>query len=59
MITTTLRIEPTLYEKIVKQSDKDDRSINKEINYIIKAYLEMINWNNRKQRHYGAILNLI
>lgn len=48
MITTTLRIEPTLYEKIVKQSDKDDRSINKEINYIIKAYLEMINWNNRK-----------
>ena len=48
MITTTLRIEPILYEKIVKQSDKDNRSINKEINYIIKAYLEMINWNNRK-----------
>ena len=48
MITTTLRIEPVLYERIVKQSDKDDRSINKEITYIIKAYLDMISWNNKR-----------
>lgn len=48
MITTTLRIEPSLYDKIVKQSEKDDRSLNKEICYIIKSYLEMINWNYKR-----------
>ena len=47
MITTTIRIKPYLYEMLEKQSNKDDRSINKEICYIIKQYLEMINWQKR------------
>lgn len=48
MISTTIRIEPTLYDKIVKKSVEDDRSINSEIKHILKAYLDMINWNNKK-----------
>lgn len=48
MITTTIRVDTILYEKIVKQATKDDRSINSEIKYIIKQYLEMINWNIKK-----------
>lgn len=48
MITTTLRIDQVLYDKICKQAYKDNRSINAEICFIIKQYLEMINWNIKK-----------
>ena len=47
MITTTIRIAPWLYDMLEKQSQKDERSINKEIAYIIKQYLDMINWQKR------------
>lgn len=48
MITTTIRIDSTLYEKLVKRATKDDRSINSEIKYIIKAYLGMVSWYDKK-----------
>lgn len=44
MITTTVRIEQVLYENLVKQAEKEDRSINQEIKFMIKQYLEMIKW---------------
>lgn len=46
--TTTLRIDTILYEKVVKQALNDNRSINAEICYILKQYLEMIKWNTKK-----------
>lgn len=49
MITTTIRIDKTLYEKLVKRAERDDRSINSQIKYIIKAYLGMISWYDIKK----------
>lgn len=46
--TTTLRIDKVLYDHICQQAIKDNRSINAEICYILKQYLEMIKWNNKK-----------
>lgn len=46
--TTTIRIDTVLYENICKQAIKDNRSINQEICFILKQYLEMIKWNNKK-----------
>lgn len=45
MIQTTLRINTILYEKIVKQAEKDKRSINAEMCYIFEEYLKMTKWN--------------
>lgn len=36
MVHTSIRIEETLYEKIVKLADKDKRSINSEIIYLLE-----------------------
>lgn len=46
--TTTIRIDNVLYDAICRQATKDNRSINAEICYILKQYLEMIKWNNKK-----------
>ena len=48
MIQTTLRIEQTLYDKIVNLANKDKRSINQEIIFIFEEYLEMLKW--KKER---------
>ena len=44
MIQTTIRIDSALYDKIVKQAEKDKRSINAEMCFIFEQYLEMIKW---------------
>lgn len=38
MISTTLRIDEKLYNIIIKLAEKDKRSINAEINYILEKY---------------------
>ena len=40
MITTTLRIEEDLYNEIVKISNEEERSINSQILYILKKFVE-------------------
>lgn len=35
-----LRIEYDLYEKLKKVADEENRSVNKQIEYIIKKYIE-------------------
>ena len=45
---TTLRIDTITYEKIAKLAQKENRSINQQICYILKEYLEMMKWNNKK-----------
>lgn len=49
MITTTIRVDKELYDKLVKRASKEDRSINSQIKYIIKAYLGMISWYDIKK----------
>lgn len=39
-MTTTIRIEEELYEKIVKLAQEDKRSINSEMIYILEKYVE-------------------
>lgn len=46
--TTTLRIDTITYEKIAKLAQNENRSINQQICYILKEYLEMMKWNNKK-----------
>lgn len=48
MVQTTIRLDSNLYEKIVKQAEKDKRSINAEISYIFEEYLRMVKWNKEK-----------
>lgn len=48
MTQTTIRIDTVLYEKIVKQAEKDKRSINAEMCYIFEMYLDMIKWTKQK-----------
>lgn len=45
---TTLRIDTITYEKIAKLAQKENCSINQQICYILKEYLEMMKWNNKK-----------
>lgn len=45
---TTLRIDTITYERIAKLAIKENRSINQQIFYILKEYLEMLKWNNKK-----------
>ena len=40
MITTTLRIDEELYNKIAKIADNEERSINSQILYILKLFIE-------------------
>lgn len=40
MITTTLRIEEELYEKIVKIAEEEKRSVNSEIVYILERFIK-------------------
>lgn len=40
MITTTLRIEEELYEKIVKIAEEEKRSVNSEIVYILEKFIK-------------------
>ncbi len=40
MITTTLRIDEELYNKIAQIADKEERSINSQILYILKSFIE-------------------
>lgn len=42
MIQTTIRLPEELYEKIVKQADKDKRSINSQFIYILEKYFKII-----------------
>lgn len=42
MVQTTIRIDSELYEKIVKQADKEKRSINSQLIYIIEKYFKII-----------------
>lgn len=48
MITTTLRVDPRLYDYIVKNAEKDKRSINSEILFILQRYVEMTSWYLKK-----------
>lgn len=48
MITTTIRIDEVLYEKLVKLALKEKRSINSQLCIIIEQYLEMTKWNTKK-----------
>lgn len=43
MITTTLRIDEETYTQLTRMAIEDERSINSEILYIIKKYLEQNN----------------
>ena len=40
MVTTTLRIEDELYEKIVKLAEEEKRSVNSEIVYILEKFIK-------------------
>lgn len=40
MITTTLRIEEEIYEKIVKIAEEEKRSVNSEIIYILEKFIK-------------------
>lgn len=40
MITTTLRIDEELYEKIVKIAEEEKRSVNSEIVYILEKFIK-------------------
>ena len=39
-MATTLRIDEELYEKIVKLANMEERSINSQMLYIFKKYIE-------------------
>ena len=40
MITTTLRIDEETYEIITKLAQEEERSVNSQILYMLKKYLE-------------------
>lgn len=48
MINTTLRIDEIIYEKIVKISIKEKRSINAQINMILQEYINVYSYNSKK-----------
>lgn len=48
MINTTLRIDELIYEKIVKISIKEKRSINAQINMILQEYINVYSYNSKK-----------
>ncbi len=40
MITTTLRIDEETYNKLIQLATNEERSINSQIIYILKKYIE-------------------
>ena len=50
MITTSLRIDEKLYEKLKKIAKKDKRSINTEILYILEKYIESRIWQTKNNQ---------
>lgn len=42
MVQTTIRLDEELYEKLVKQANKNKRSINSEFNFILEKYFKII-----------------
>lgn len=42
MIQTTIRIPEELYEKIIKQANKDRRSINSQFIIILEKYFKIL-----------------
>ena len=50
MVATTIRIEEELYNKIVKLSIEERRSINAEILYIIEQYLKLKEHSEQKSK---------
>lgn len=48
MITTTLRIDQELYDKIVNQSIENRRSINSEILYMLEKQIKEIELKSKK-----------
>lgn len=44
MVRTSLRLDDKLYDKLVKIAEKDKRSLNAEINYIIEKFIENYLW---------------
>ena len=43
MITTTLRIDEETYNELVKLAQKEERSINSQLIYILKKYFYVYN----------------
>lgn len=48
IINFNLRIDETLNEKIIKIAEKEGRSKNKQIEYILKKYVDNYEENNKK-----------
>ncbi len=48
IINFNLRIDETLNEKIIKIAEKEGRSKNKQIEYILKKYVDNYEENNAK-----------
>ncbi len=48
IINFNLRIDETLNEKIIKLAEKEGRSKNKQIEYILKQYIDSYEENNSK-----------
>ena len=46
MITTTLRIDEETYEIITKLAQEEERSVNSQILYMLKKYLEQLKEKN-------------
>ena len=42
MITTTLRIDEEVYELICKLAQEEERSVNSQILYMLKKYIESL-----------------
>ena len=40
-IQTTVRIQKSIYEKIIEYADKDSRDVSKQINHMLKAFIEI------------------
>ncbi len=50
MITTTLRIDEDTYNNILKIASEEERSINSQIVYMLKKYIEHEKKNNLKNQ---------
>ena len=57
MITTTLRIDQGLYNKIVNQSIENRRSINSEILYMLEKQIKEIENKNKKVENKKEVVN--
>ena len=46
MVITTLRIDEETYDEIVEIADNEERSVNSQILYMLKKYLEQLKEKN-------------